>query len=156
MRQILAGVVVAVAISAAAVFAGAPDETASITLNEADPALGMTVSFSYELPKNLSDDCYPNGFEVDNCARIILRCYQPVPFDWVWEDGVTRTQIDPLVYGTGSQAKDNGFLLGIGHVWGYHGGPAYCVAQLYKRQGHNGAEAYWRIYAETSFEAAGE
>lgn len=129
----------------------------SITLNQTDPVLDSWVSFSYVLPTQLSDNCYPNGKETNNCGRISLRCYQPVPFEWTDPSGIIRTQVNPWVYGDGSQALNNAFLLGGGgSVWYWHGGEAYCVATLYRWRGQSTSDGDRVIYAETSFVAAGQ
>lgn len=105
----------------------------AISLNEANPRLGATVTFAYTAPDGIRDDCANQ----QACLRIQLLCYQGVQ----------------PVYGQQELAMGNSFLLGGGSSdWINNGLPADCTATLYQ----------WRKagkefvgYVSTTFHAEG-
>jgi hypothetical protein len=102
-------------------------ESYSLALNESDPHLGGTVTFSATFPKSAKN------------PRIQVMCYQ---------GGV-------LVYGE-AEGYDAAFLLGgASSDWLRNGGPASCVADAFDLSwnGNNMQEVTW--YGELTFEAAG-
>jgi hypothetical protein len=99
---------------------------ASITLNQANPSLGDTVSFSYTLDPTIDD------------ARIQVVCSQ---------NGM-------VVYGEAMAAAGNSFTLGgAWSPWLMSGGAADCVATLYSWDFH--PVQTFVPYASTSFHAGG-
>jgi hypothetical protein len=101
--------------------------SASINLNEADPALGSELTFS---------TTYPNSAKN---PRIDVRCYQ---------NGT-------LVYGEAGGVNQVFVLGGYASDWKAAGGPANCSARLFDLSwnGNNMQDVTW--LASTSFDAAG-
>lgn len=99
----------------------------SITLDQSDPHLGDTVTFTSDTDHH-------------NHARIQLVCYGA---------DLDGNGFADLIYGA-DQSYDTGFLLGsVGSDWLDRGGPADCVATLYQNQGH------YTALASLSFTAGG-
>jgi hypothetical protein len=119
----------------------------NIVLVTPNPALGQYAQFAAVGPSNVLAH-----------ARVLVSCFQPVPFDYVDGNGVTRTQTDPLVYGSGqslAEATNPGDLLGGGaSVWLWHGGEADCIAQLFEFKQVKGQQTFI-LHAQTAFHAAG-
>lgn len=113
----------------------------SITLNEAAPALGQQATFTIAVPSKY--DCTGHA----GCARVEVRAYQ---------DG-------NLVYGEATDiesARGNdrplvlGGAIGAGSIWAQQGGPADCVANLFRFGKEQGQQVY-ELLATTSFAAGG-
>ena len=133
-RRALASALVAVAAipalagAALAASKNTPTTPSSITLNQAQPALGMTITFSVVYPTNIKD------------PRIEVMCYQNGTMVWA-----------------SSAPVGSGFLLGgSSSPWiSNGGGPASCVANLYYYVWNGNNSQYYHLLATTSFSAAG-
>lgn len=108
--------------------------TGTISLDQPNPALGDTVTFS----------CTTEGLHGNQDARVEVQAFQDVDGDG---------QIDDIVYG---EAWGVGvpFLLGSGwSPWKERGGPAHCVAKLYYWDNH--PVQHQVVLDTTEFDAAG-
>ena len=110
--------------------APAPTPATTITLNESDPHLGGTVTFTCtNLPK------VPGN---TGGVRIQILAYQ---------DGA-------LIYGTAGSHDESFLLGGSWSQWMEKGGPAHCVADLYYWSYKGGHQSFHWL-ATTTFDAAG-
>ena len=127
MSRILAGL-------ALALFLASPVSAASaISLDQPSPSLGSTVTFSTTVDP-ARYDCVGHA----RCARIEVLCYQS----------------GSLVYGEAG-ALDHTFRLGGGgSIWLTVGGPADCIANLFRFDNSGPVQTYV-LFASTSFAAGG-
>ena len=103
----------------------------SITVNQSNPALGTSVTFTVDSPTNVK------------IPRVEVLCYQN-----------DANGTPALVYGEAG-SPDQAFLLGGGgSLWLTAGGAASCVANLYYFTWNAGTPATTYL-ATTSFNAAG-
>lgn len=103
------------------------DVTPSITLDQVDPALGDSVTFTYTVSKHVKD------------PRIAVWCFQGDPA--------------VLVFMATGPADDAIHLGGAGSDWLRNGGPAQCRADLYEWDFH--PEQTYVEYASADFAAGG-
>lgn len=104
----------------------------TITLDQASPSLGDTVTFTTTT----------SGLHGNQDPRIQILCYQDVDGDGA---------VDDLVYAWADWANA-GFLLGGGNsAWLERGGPAHCHADL----GYFDNHGHFVILASTEFDAGG-
>lgn len=109
--------------------------TGTISLDQPNPALGDTVTFTWTA----------EGLHGNQKPRIQIMAYQDVDGDG---------QVDDLVYGEAGPA-DQGFLLGGGSsLWLERGGPSHCIATLYYWDFHP-VQTFVPLAEPIEFDAAG-
>jgi hypothetical protein len=99
---------------------------ATVSLNQAAPRLGSSVTFSVSYPKQIKS------------PRVQVTCYQG----------------SALVYGEAGPSSQAFLLGGAWSIWLQNGGPASCTSVLYYYDTHGGGAVFTPM-ASTSFAAAG-
>jgi hypothetical protein len=101
--------------------------TSSIALNETDPHLGGTVTFTVSHPSTVKN------------PRVAVRCYQN----------------DAMVYAAAGATGDSFVLGGASSAWVTNGGSAHCTAELFHYVWNGNKPQQYTSLAWTSFDAAG-